>query len=257
MKASAEVSVISRNGCTVIDGLRSEPPIALRQIHPSDVWTAHPSSGLEVEPVTGVTVAIVGSAAGPVGGDRLGTRIDVGAGAALCLRNVATTMVWPGPTGAPSMHTITIEVARGARLRWCGQPILVVRGAHHTQSITIDLAEDATLDLVEEIALGRSGEAPGTLDTRLRVVRSGAPLLDQRQVFDPTDPSWSTTAGVGGHSHVVQQLRVGPPPAPASSVTEVGPLAAAARFPLAGDAELAVALGADRCAALDALCGPN
>lgn len=223
MRSTASVSVVRRNGRSVLTDLRSEPPVSLRE--------------------TAVGLAIVGSAAGPVGGDDLTLSVDVGPGASLRVEGVAASMVWPGPSGTPSRQALRIRIDEGGHLEWIGQPVLVVHRAHHVQETSIELAAGATLDFRDQVALGRTGEPPGRLDARLRVVRSGLALLDQHQVHDPTSPGWSTTAGTGGFRHVQHHLVIGPRSRPV--VTTVSPERACARMPLDIDAELSIALGAD------------
>lgn len=234
MKASALVVAELRNGRTVLTDLRSEAPMALREA----------SSRGDM-----ARLSMLGSAAGPVGGDELTMSVRVGAGASLCIEAVAATMVFPATSGVVSRQRIDIEIAASGHLRWAGQPLLVIAGGHHEQTIRISLGEGAQLDFLDEVALGRTGELPGRLDAHLRVERRGAPLIDQRQTYDPGSPAWLTTAGVGAFRHVRHHLTVGRP-ADLLDVN-VGASLATARFPLADDADLTVSLGVDRCAEAD------
>ena len=230
MRARAAVSAHRCGGRTVLSELSSEPPWGLR-------------------PVPG-GVAMVGTAAGPVGGDELALRVEVGPGADLTLEAVAATIVWPGRDGTASRTTAAVTVGAGGRLRWIGRPLVSVAGSTHAQETTVELAGDARLNLVEEMALGRSEEPPGRLTSRLRVVRDGLPLLDHRPSIDPAAPGHHTTAGTGGHRHLLQQVIVGT--ADDQSTTRVLPDAAAARFALGEGVVLRVASGRTRPAALTA-----
>ncbi len=234
MKATALVVAEVRNGRTVLTDLRSEAPIALRE--------ASPLGDMQ-------RLSMLGSAAGPVGGDELTMSVRVGAGASLSIEAVAATMVFPAPSGATSTQRLDIVVEAGGHLRWVGQPLLVIEGGCHKQTTMISLASDAQFDFLDEVALGRTNELPGRLDTHLRVERSGSPLIDQRQVYDPASPAWLTTAGVGKFRHVRHHLTVGRVADPLE--VSVGSVLATARFPLADDAELTVSLGVDRCAGAD------
>lgn len=196
MKSASLVVAEERNGRTILADLRSEPPLSLRP--------------------TRCGVAMVGSAAGPVGGDEVSLRVDVGSGASLHMEAIAATMVFPGRGGSASHQSISIRVEEGGHLRWCGQPLLSVVRSTHTQNVTIELAPTATLDWVDSVVLGRSGEPPGVLDTMFRVVRAGSVVLHQRQLYDPESPSWSTTAGLGGFHEVRQRVLIGPAAQPAS-----------------------------------------
>lgn len=228
MRSTSHVEAVRSNGRTILADLRSEPPVALRPT----------SQGL----------AIVGSAAAPVGGDDLALTVEIGAGATLLIAGVAAAMVWPGVGSAPSSQTLAIRVAAGGNLRWIGQPLVPVRGCHHVQRTTIELATDATLDFSEQLELGRSNEPPGVLDTRLRIERDGAPLLDHHQVYDPNSAGWRTSAGLGGLRSVQHRLVVGPPAAP--STTAVTETRRGAQIPLADDVQLTIELrtrGQTRC----------
>lgn len=161
----------------------------------------------------------------------------------------SATMVFPSSGEEASTQLLDIEVAAGGLLRWSGLPLLVVSGGRHQQTTRVSLDEDATLDMVDEIAVGRMAELPRSLDTRLRVVRGGRPLIDQRQVYDPTSPAWTTTAGVGMFRHVRHHLLVGCQPTEPAAEVDSG--LATARIPQADDVELTITLGVDRCAAAD------
>ena len=109
----------------------------------------------------------------------------------------------------------------------------------------IDLAPGARLVFREEQVLGRHGEAPGTLTTRLTVHRAGRPLLDQELAFGPGAPGgWDGGAVLGGHRAAGQLLvvaRSSPtgPPRPGCSATS------AVLTPLMGPAFLVTALAPD------------
>jgi len=239
MKASALVVAELRNGRTVLTDLRSEAPMALRE---TGLREALPLGAMQ-------RLSMLGSAAGPVGGDELTMTVRVGAGASLSVEAVAATMVFPATDGAVSKQRLEIVVEADGYLRWAGQPLLVIEGGNHEQTISIRLEEGAQLDFLDEVALGRTGELPGRLDAHLRVERNGTPLIDQRQVYDPASPAWKSTAGVGAFRHVRHHLVVGH--RAESVVVAVDEAVAAARFPLAEDAELAITLGVDRCAGAD------
>lgn len=190
MKSSASIVAENRDGQTILADMRSEPPVSLRP--------------------TRRGVALVGSAAGPVGGDEISMTVEVGTDASLYLEAIAATMVFPSPTKASSLQDLRISVDEGGHLEWQGQPILPILGSVHVQRVTIELAATATLEFVDSVALGRSGQEPGLLDAEIRVVRGGQAVLHQRQIYDSTDPGWGTTASLGGFRHVRQHLVIGP-----------------------------------------------
>ena len=120
---------------------------------------------------TADAVYLVSGAAGPLGGDQLELRIEVRAGARLRLRTVAAAVALPGRSGPESRLTVTATVGPGARLEYLPEPMVVSNGARHRTDVRVDLAEDASLVLRDEILLGRHGERGGACRTRLAVDR--------------------------------------------------------------------------------------
>lgn len=202
MRAAATIVAVPRTGrrtrCTT---LRSFPPIALRET----------PDGLH----------IVGSAAGPIGGDDVHLDITVADGASLTIRTVAAQVVLPGPRKGPSSSTITATVGRGATLRWLPDPLVLATGCDHRATVTLSLAATASLLWRDEVVLGRSGEASGSVLQRLRVDRAGEPLLRNDLALGPAWPGANGPAGGGEHSVVgtllvVDQIAEKPLPALAS-----------------------------------------
>ena len=230
MRAAARVVAERRGGRSRCTTLRSSPPLTLRAT----------AGGLH----------LVGTAAGPVGGDELALEVTVTAGARLTVRSVAAQLVLPAPTPAASTMALAIEVGPGASLRWLPEPTVLVRGADHRLTTTVALDGSADLEWRDEVVLGRDGEAGGSLLHRLRVERGGRPLLCTEVALGPVWPTAAGPAATGGARVAASVLLVG---APARSVLAgLGrgePAAApegsvrAAAFALDGDAVLLSALG--------------
>ena len=212
-------------------GLRSEPPLSLRPT-PDGVY-------------------LVGSAAGPLGGDDVRLEIDVEPGASLVIRSAAASVALPGP--APSTLTVHARVGAGAELRWLVEPTVAARGCRHRIDARIDLAIGARLHWIEEIILGRHGEPSGSVVSRFSVDLDGWPLLRHELALGPDHPHAQTSAAVGDARAVGTVVVIGgsgptrpavfggwsgagrPPrhPAPSADPTSLfGP--AAAVLPLAG-----------------------
>ena len=122
-------------------------------------------------------VHLVGTAAGPLGGDEVEVRIRVGAGARLAVRSVAATLVYPARDVATSAVRVVAEVADGGHLDLAPEPTIVCAGADLTATTRVALAGSATLRLLEEVVLGRANEPPGRWRGRTVVTRDGVPLL--------------------------------------------------------------------------------
>lgn len=96
-------------------------------------------------------------------------------------------------------------------MRWQPEPLVSVRGSELRVRTTVRLDPTARLLLREEQVLGRWGEAPGLLRSRLTVTRGGQPLLDQDLACGPGAPGgWDGPAGLAGHRAVGQLLVVDP-----------------------------------------------
>jgi urease accessory protein len=184
--------------------LRSDPPVTLRPT----------PEGLH----------IVGSAAGPVGGDDIAFDVALKAGAALEVRSVAAQLVYPGARGEPSHASTRVTLAAGAALRWLPEPLVVVRGADHRVVTEIAITGDASLVWREIAVLGRHDEAAGSVRQRLRVTRDGAPLLTTDVQLGPAWPHAAGPAGTNGARVVATILLVGhaPPSLAVSPALRVG-----------------------------------
>jgi urease accessory protein len=227
VRASASATAIVTAAGTRLRDLRSEAPLLLRE--------------------TPGALYLVGGAAGPLGGDDLELRIDVHSGATLHVRSAAATLAQPGPNGDGSISRIQLCVHDRGCLTWEPEPLVSVRGSHHTIETDVQLARDARLRLVEEVVLGRWNEASGRVTTRLRITRGGAPLVAHDLDLGGGAVGWSSAAVLGEARCIRTEVVVGPP-AGAARVEQAG-LARAASFPLAADTTLVVALGPTLAAA--------
>ncbi len=193
MRASAAIVAESCvvTGRTRCSTLRSDPPLTLR------------ATGDE-------TVHLVGSAAGPLGGDDLRLSVTVGAGGRLTVRSAAAAVALPGARGGSSSLAVDVAVGAGARLHWLPEPTILVRGCDHRAPARIDLAVGAELVWREVAVLGRHGETPGSLLQRLRVDEAGRPLARNDLAVGPRWPGSLGPAGVGEARAVATALVVGP-----------------------------------------------
>lgn len=230
MIASATISAASDR----LVRIRSEAPLVVRP--------------------TPEAVYLVGGAAGPLGGDHLSIDVDVADGADLVVRTVAASVALPGP--APSHVTMRARVGAGCSLVWRPEPTVVAAGCRHEVDAAVELDGSARLEWWEELVLGRHGEPPGAVRSRLSVDIGDEPLLRHELSLGPGVPGWDGPA-VAGHARVVGSVVMvdpawvvgGPPPA-----RVLGPHAA--RLPLDGPAVQIVALGTESRSvrmALDAL----
>ena len=233
MKASARVGVEHRRGRSRCTTLASAPPLSFR--------------------ATDAALYLVGTAAGPVGGDDLTLDVAVAAGASLTVRSVAAQLVLPAPNPAPSTLRMTVEVGPGATLHWLPEPTVLVRGADHRLTTTVAMEADADLVWRDEVVQGRDAEPGGSLLHRFRVERDGVPLLCTELALGPAWPTAAGPAGTGAARVVTSLLLVGAPARAALERDGGAGVAGAspdrrtrwASFPLSSDAVLLSAVGAD------------
>jgi urease accessory protein len=242
VKASAHiVAEADPAGATRLTTLAGQAPLLLRRTGPRG-----PTA----------TVHLVGGAAGPIGGDRLGTLVEVGAGAGVRVESVAASVALPGPHGSESHTEIRARIQTGGSLVWSPRPLIAACGARHRTDSRIDLWAGARLVWREEIVLGRSGEAPGSIAARLRVRHAGHPLIDHDLALGPDHPGSLGPAVTGGHRAVGTILIVDPvwegvgdrdrmPTIAEDCVAWSGGSGSVAAMPLTGPAVLISAAAAD------------
>ena len=124
---------------------------------------------------------------GLVGGDDVHLRVDVGEGASALVATQASTKAYPSSVDA--RQTIEAAVGEQARLVVLSDPLVPFAGARVESLLDVELADAATLVAVVGLTAGRSanGErwAAARCQTRLRVRRAGALLLDDALLLDP------------------------------------------------------------------------
>lgn len=231
VKATARIAARAdgRRG-TALPVLESDGPLALRRTR---------GSGDEAR------VMLVGAMSGPLGGDRFAVEAEVGEGARLRVGSAAATIALPGQAKGEARYDVRIDVAAGGELRWLPEQLISAQGSDLRVSTRVELAADARLVFREEQVLGRSGEEPGRLSSRLSVWSDGRPLLDQEVVCGLGAPGgWDGPAVLGGYRALGQLVVVRPEFAERAP----GPRVlgeSAALTPLAGPAVLVSALASD------------
>lgn len=180
MRADAAVVAerATEGGGTRLTRVRSAPPLGVRAAAGS-VW-------------------LVGTAAGPLAGDRVRLRVEVGAGASLTVRSTAAMVVLGGPAPEGSELSIDVDVGPGAELRWLPEPTVATGRCRHRTSARVRLAVGATLVWREELVTGRHGEGPGRFTSRLDVESEGGPVFRQEVAVGQGAPGWAGPAVLGG-----------------------------------------------------------
>ncbi|MGW5173741.1 urease accessory protein UreD [Streptomyces sp. NPDC004082] len=217
-------------GGTSLPVLEGEGPLAPRRTR------AHGSEA---------RVMIVGAMSGPLGGDHLTVEATAGEGARLHVGSAAATIALPGQAKGEARYDVRLTVAAGGELRWMPEQLISANGSELHVSSRVDLAVGARLVFREEQVLGRAGEEPGRLTSRLTVRLGTRTVLDQELSCGPGAPGgWDGPAVLGGHRALGQLVVVRPEfeerPEEPRLVGE-----SAALTPLAGPAVLVSALAPD------------
>jgi urease accessory protein len=229
----ARARIVARGdgrGGTALPVLEGAGPLALRRIR---------ASGDEAR------VMVVGAMSGPLGGDRFALRARVAEGARLHVGSAAATIALPGQHKGEARYDVRLDVAGGAELDWLPEQLISAGGSDLRVTTRAELGAGARLVLREEQVLGRAGEEPGRLTSRLTVRYAGRTLLDQELSCGPGAPGgWDGPAVLGGHRSVGQLVVVRPEFAdrlPAARALGE----CAALMPLAGPAVLVSAVAPD------------
>ena len=217
-------------GGTSLPVLDGDGPLALRRTR---------GSGAEAR------VVVVGAMSGPLGGDHFRVEADVEAGARLRVGSAAATIALPGQSKGEARYDVRLSVADGGELHWLPEQLISARGSDLYVTTRVDVGATGRLVLREEQVLGRVGEEPGRLSSRIRVGVGGQVVLDQELSCGPGAPGgWDGPAGLGGFRAVGQLVVVRPEFADAPVAARVWGEHAAV-MPLAGPAALVSAVAAD------------
>jgi urease accessory protein len=188
-------------------------------------------------------VYLVGTAASPVGDDKVVIDIEVEAGATLKVRSAASMIAW---ASAGSSLDVNVSVAKGGYLDWHLQPMIASSGCFFSQHVRAKLADGAELRWTEEIVLGRHGEEPGRLSLRLDVDIDDSPLLRHQLELGPGVAGWDGPAVLGSNRAVGLALLAGPGTAQGEQVvSSPGAGTGWAAMVLEGPGVLVSAVGAD------------
>ncbi|MFC7531281.1 urease accessory protein UreD [Actinoplanes sp. GCM10030250] len=242
MRAQARLTAeLDSRGRTRLSVLHSESPLLLRRTGP-------PTAG------GGVTVHLVGGAAGPLRGDDLRLDIEVGPGADLEILSVAAQLALPGRPAPASRLTVTASVAAGATLRWLPEPLIAASGCDHIAVTRVTVEPGGSLLWRDDLVCGRHGEGPGNFQAKTMISYAGSALYHHELTVGPRADGWDGAAVLGSGRAIGTLVAAGPYlPHPGIA----GPNAAV--MPLAGPGILATAVGTDIRevrAALDPLCRP-
>ena len=127
-----------------------------------------------------VEAVIVNTAGGVTGGDRINIAAELKSGAALTLTTQAAERAYLAQTGEVAEMRTNIKVGPDARLNWLPQELILFDGSTLNRRLSIDLADDARLLMVEPMVFGRTamGERLNEVSfaDHIRISRHGQPI---------------------------------------------------------------------------------
>lgn len=181
----------------------SGPRVVVRSLGPS----GRGHLGARVMPGLGVggrtRVALVAEGALLLDGDDIAVEVTVAEGVSVEVVEPAGTVAYD-MRGGRARWAVTVAVADGADLLWCGQPLVISSGAEVTRTLDVELGAGASALLRETLVLGRSGERGGRACQRTRITALGRPVLVEDLDVDGASPR----VGVLGRHRVVDTLVV-------------------------------------------------
>ncbi|WP_214408252.1 urease accessory protein UreD [Pseudonocardia lacus] len=235
------MSAPGRTALTAAAALRVGPAPGRQRLSWSQAWPV-------VVRATGADrVHLVHGAGGPLGGDDFSLDVEVLAGASLCVRSAAVTLVQPAGAAAtaPAHWRVAAEVGGGGWLDWAPEPTVVCDGAAMCSRLRVRLAADAGAVLREQVVLGRHGQRGGRHRGELVVEVGGEALLAHTTELDGADDVLRGPGGTAGSRAVGTLLLAGyaaVAPAPQHPAGEA-PGVRWAWTELAGPGRLLIAVG--------------
>ena len=165
---------LQRNDGRLVVGIAERAGAA----HLADLYQRPPLRALFPRPEPGdpFTAALVNTAGGVAGGDRLATEIAVADGAAALVSAQAAEKIYRSD-GPDSLLTTELHIGAGATLEWAPQETIVFDGARLRRRIAVDAAPSARLLATETVVLGRTARGEkltrGLVHDAWRVSRGG------------------------------------------------------------------------------------
>jgi len=157
-----ELDYHRHEGRTVLGGLYQSPP--MRALFPDPEADEAP------------ICALVNTAGGLAGGDRVDIALSLGAGAQASFSTPAAEKIYRS-LGPATEISVTLEAGAGAVFEWIPQETILFEGARLERRLNADIADDATLLMAEALVFGRAARGEtwrrGALQDFWRIRRGG------------------------------------------------------------------------------------
>lgn len=109
---------------------------------------------MDLDGTGAATVFLLNPTGGVLGGDRLETRVELGAGSRVCLSTPSATRVYRS-AGPPAIQRVTARLGEGARLEYVPDHLIPSPGARVIQSIEVSLGPGAAAVVCDAWSVGR------------------------------------------------------------------------------------------------------
>ncbi|WP_419908481.1 urease accessory protein UreD [Hoeflea sp.] len=188
VRGNARVSLVHLDGSTRLGRLYQEGSAKIR------LPRTHNGSAADI--------VLINTSGGMTGGDRLDWTLEIGTNARCVATTQACEKMYRSPAGAAHV-TAAIKVSDGAVLSWLPQETILFDRSALSRNLTVELAPDAALLLVEPVILGRHamGETvrQACFTDRWRVYRDGRLLHAEDKRLEGDIPALlGRTATTGG-----------------------------------------------------------
>ena len=152
----------------------------------------------------GAALMLLNPTGGVLGGDRLETRVRLGAGSHVCLTTPSATRVYRS-AGEPAVQRMDATVGEGARLEYMPDHVIPSPGARLRQSTEIVLEAGGAALVWDAWSVGRPARdeawAFAELDVQLGIRDARGPILHERARL-PGSRFWNGLGGAEGMAYV-------------------------------------------------------
>jgi urease accessory protein len=167
---------------------------------------------MDLDGTGAATLFLLNPTGGVVGGDRLETRIELGAGARVCLSTPSATRVYRS-VGPPSIQRVMARVGEGARLEYMPDHLIPSPGARLVQTIDVSLGPGAAAVLCDAWSVGRVARGESwlfdVLDSGIVATDAEGLLLKERLVLNGAR-GWGGLGAAEGMAYVAAVLCLAP-----------------------------------------------
>ena len=167
---------------------------------------------MDLDGTGAATLFLLNPTGGVLGGDRLETRVELGAGSRVCLSTPSATRVYRS-AGPPAIQRVTARVGEGARLEYMPDHLIPSPGARLIQSIDVSLAPGASAVLCDAWSVGRMARGESwlfdLLDSAIVATDAEGLLFKDRLVLNGAR-GWGGLGAAEGMAYVATVLCLAP-----------------------------------------------